>query len=297
MNTTSWDDFRHFLAIHRTGTLSAAARVLKVDQTTVSRRLVALEESLGSRLFDRTPDGLVLTPAGARALPEAERIEECFTGLERRASGEDARLEGTVRITCVEDFAFAVLLPGLARIRTRYPNIRLEVLTGAEVFDLARREADIAIRVERPVEPELVMRKLPPMAFALYGSRAYLKRQPFKARTLQGRPLVAYEEDIALIDSDHWFVRAAAEGEVVLRTSTTLLLMSAIQADLGVAALPCFLGDREPELRRAWKEPIFNRESWLVYHGDQQQIARVRVIADAIFELTQEKAPVLRGEG
>ncbi|HET9470224.1 MAG TPA: LysR family transcriptional regulator, partial [Usitatibacter sp.] len=142
-----WDDVRVFLEIHRRGSMAGAARALKVDQTTIGRRLQAFEESLGARLFDRTPDGHSLTPAGEGILDVAERVEEGMLALERRVGGEDARIAGTARVATSDAFVHGYLADRIPWLRERHPDLEIELTTGQSFVALSRREADLAIRL------------------------------------------------------------------------------------------------------------------------------------------------------
>src|SRR5437868_4432834 len=155
----NWDDIRIFLALERSGTLLGAGKALRVNHTTVARRLVALETDLGARLFDRTPDGYVLTPLGTTILPFAQSIEEEHHALERQVTGHDARVGGVVRIATTETFAAMFFVPKiLGELRARHPDIYVEVVSTASAFDLPRRQADLAIRMTRPTQQGLVVK-------------------------------------------------------------------------------------------------------------------------------------------
>src|SRR5262245_7864341 len=156
----NWDDLRYILAIAQTRTLSAAARLLRVDHTTVARRLIAIERALKTRLFERTRDGLQPTAAGERAIERAREIEERTVALEREVTGQDARPEGLVRLTALDAFFDGFLIPLLGPFYDRYPKIELTLISTMRVLDLTRREADVAIRFSKPKDPKLVARRL-----------------------------------------------------------------------------------------------------------------------------------------
>jgi len=167
---TDWRDLRFFLELARTGTLAAAGRKLGVDNTTVGRRLSALERDLGSKLFSRTPDGLVLTAAGEAIRTAGEEMEQAVLRGEQRVLGSDRKLSGLVRVATTEMLGELAVLPALRSVHERHPQIRVEVLTGAGRLDIARREADVALRYGRPESGELVARRAGTMAFAPYAS-------------------------------------------------------------------------------------------------------------------------------
>jgi DNA-binding transcriptional LysR family regulator len=169
-----WDDLRTFLAISRHGTLSAAARVLKVSQTTMGRRLDRLHDRASATLLKRTPTGFQLTPTGAAILGEVERMEDAALSLERTITGEDRRLEGLVRVTTVDSLAAHLLTPAWAELQARHPGIVVEIITDTRSLSLARREADIAVRLGRFDAHETVVRKIGEMAFAVHAAPAYI---------------------------------------------------------------------------------------------------------------------------
>ena len=155
----NWDDIRVFLAVRRAGTLRGASRELGVDQTTVGRRLAALESGLGVTLFLRSPGGYALTGEGERALAAAERMERLAVSLERQAAGADARIDGEVRVTTTDALAVDFVIPAIERLRASHPGVRVILGTTTRLLDLGRREADIAVRTSRPTQPSLIVRK------------------------------------------------------------------------------------------------------------------------------------------
>lgn len=295
-----WDDLRHFLAVAREGTLAGAARELGVDASTVGRRLAALEAVLEARLFDRTPGGLVLTDAGRGIRAAVEDMETAALAVERRASGEDARLEGVVRITLTEAFAVDILLPGFAPFRERHPGIEVRFLTDYGSLDLTRREADIAIRLTRPRDSALVARKVGEIALAPYASETYLAQRglPELARGLAGHDAIGYAEAAAKWPEARWLAESAPGARVAVRCNSVLSVVAATAAGLGVGVMPCLSGDREPGLRRV--APVVDalrRDIWLVVHPDLQQNARVRATLQFLAELIHRERPLLSGQG
>src|SRR2546428_1871734 len=171
-----WDAVRFFLELARAKTLARAARRLRVDYTTVGRRVSAFERELGAKLFERTPDGFVLTDAGESIRAAAEQMEQSAVDVEQRALGADRRLSGTVRVAAAESAGHAVVLPAMRDLHQRHPEIRLHLQTGLARLDIARREADLALRFAPPESGDLRIRRLTSMGFALYASEDYLAR-------------------------------------------------------------------------------------------------------------------------
>jgi len=189
-----WNDARYFLAISRLGSLSAAARHLRVQQSTVGRRLAALEAALAARLFERTPDGYVPTGAGEALVQRAERIEAEALAAERELAGREGRVAGSVRVTAPQAFGFGFVVPLLAKLHAEQPDVLVELVADNSALNLSRREADLALRIGRPLQPHLVMRKLSDIADGLYASRAYLERHgPVRADDLSRHAYVNFD--------------------------------------------------------------------------------------------------------
>ena len=297
-----WSDLRHFLEVHRSGTLSGAARALGVNQTTVGRRLAVLEQALGARLFDRTPDGFVLTTAGERILGAVEKVEEASLLVERQAGGEDARLEGNVRVATSEAFATGFLLDRLGEFSELHPGITLELAVGQPSVDLSRREADLAVRFRyggmAPAQPNLLAKKLGRMAFALYGSTSHLERHgtPRRADDLAGRRVLVYDDDLPAIPGVAWLREHGAAARVIARCGSILALFSAARGGAGLAVLPCFLGARESSLRRIEPPTTLDwADMWLVVHPDLRSVARIRAVMDWIVATTEQAAAAFTG--
>lgn len=295
-----WNDLRFFLAVQRAGNLSAAARQLRVNQTTVGRRLEALEASLGSRLFERHPTGFVLTPAGEGVREVAERMEGEALALERRAAGEDARLEGLVRLTTLESLGGHFLAPRLAAFHARYPGIRLELVTDSRSLSLTRHEADVALRLARPVQEGLFSRRVGLMGFGVYAAPDYLERAgaPRHPRELAGHARVGLDESLSHVPDALWLAEHGGDSPLVFRSNSVLSLLNAVRGGLGVGVFPCYLAEGDARLRRLFgPEQVVSRELWLAVHADLRRTGRVRVLMDFLVELFRKQAPLLAGTG
>jgi DNA-binding transcriptional LysR family regulator len=292
-----WSDLRFFLAVARQGTLSGAARVLRVDQSTVSRRLAALEEALGARLVERTPTGYLLTAIGQGVRSSAERIEAEAIDLERRVSGHDVRLEGVVRVTAAETFGSRFISPLLVEFRRRNPGIELEMITDARLLSLARREAELAIRMTRPDGNELFVRRLGTMRYALYASPDYLARfgEPDLATGLAGHEVIEYLEETDVVEM-RWVRRIAPQARRGLRSTALQAHLAMVLDGGGIGVLPCFLGDGEPGLRRL-TDPLEGAERglWMAIHRDLRNVPRIRAVADFLAGEIRRRQPALEG--
>ncbi len=297
-----WSDFRHFLAVSRVGSLSGAARELSVNQSTVGRRLLALEASAGVRLFDRTPDGYVLTAAGETIRSEVERLEAGFLAVERKLSGGDARVSGVVRLATTEFIAAVFVTPNVARLKSIYPELSLAVSTGSPAVDLSRREADLAVRIgPPPKQPNLVVGNVGELQSGLYAAPAYLaahRGTPIR-RGLRGHSIVGFTGPLARAEIGRWLDAQASEAEVVFRAGTVRVIHDAVLAGLGIGALPGALaGSGLTRIRRA---SGLSSQVWTVVHEDLNRSARVRAVLEfmrnVIGRSEWTKPPRTRGEG
>jgi DNA-binding transcriptional LysR family regulator len=294
-----WNDHRLVLAIARAGSLTAAARALRLDHSTVFRRLAALEAALGLKLFEREAGGAYApTEAGARAAAAAERMEDAALGLARDLEGQDRRLSGRLRITCSETLAYRLLTPWLARFRTTHPGIVVELVVDSRVLNLSRREADVALRVARPREGDLWGRKLADVAWTAYGAAEALATPLASPAELARHPLIGWEEATQGVNAARWLAEAAPAEAVVYRSGSLVNQMVAARAGIGLALLPCYLGDPEPGLRRALAEPIeaLSRELWIVTHQDLRHTARIRAFFDTVAEGVETARALIEGQ-
>jgi DNA-binding transcriptional LysR family regulator len=292
-----WDDFRVFLSVARAGTLSAAARLLQVDQSTISRRLAALEETAGARLFDRTPKGYVLTVAGDAVRSRVEELESQALAIERQLLGRDSQPTGQVRLAASDSFAAWFLVPRLAPLYTRYPGIRLELVTGNQPVNLARREADISLRLSKPAEPNLIARRLGQAAWSVYASSGYLSRygKPSLRGRLRGQRVVGLASELRGTVGARWLAKQGSLAVVSLTCNSLLSQAAAVVAGIGMSPLPCLFGDREPNLERVIPRTIGHHDLWLVVHPDLKSNARVRAVMDYLTELVVSETALLSG--
>lgn len=291
-----WNDLRYFLAVRRAGTLAGAARALKVEHSTVSRRLTALEEALGVKLFLRGPDGFTSTPAGDEIAPLAESIEAAIDGINRRVAGGDERIEGTVRLTTSEGMT-GFLVKRLGRLRECHPQLLVEVLSGNQSLDLARGEADLAVRLMPTPDPDLVVRKLGECGWGLYAAQGYVRRRgtPPQPDTLTGHDVIAFDDTMAGVPGARWLQAHGAGANVVLRGNSLISVLNACVVGMGIGVLPCFLAASEPTLERLSPAVLGTRDVWLVVHPDRARVARVRVVMDFVAGVMTDEAALLHG--
>ncbi len=283
-----WNDLRHFLAVARTGSTLAAARQLGVNQTTCARRLQALEEALGQRLFDRIQGGRMLTEQGEALLAAAEAVEAAARAFGEQAAATRRGLAGRLRVTCSETVANVAVIPALAQFNQIYPEIEVDVITGDRYLDLLAGEAEIAIRAKANTlpsfEPGLVVRKLMDTGWALYCSPAYVERHGRCAGfdDLAGHVMIGGSGELA----EPWFrlVEDNAVGaEVRSRASTLSNLITATKAGLGIAPLPLEAAENDPGLIRCGGLlDDFHATIWLVAPERLRDQPRVRAFMDFV---------------
>ncbi len=280
-----WSDLRVLTTVHRTGSLSAAAGVLRIDQTTVGRRLSALEAALGARLFHRGRDGLRITRAGDEVLAFAGRMEEEALALERAVQGRDRAASGPVRLTTLESFGSRFLAPRLGALRAKHPGVVLDVHTDNRSLSLTRREADLAVRYRRPEQPGLLARRVGALAYAAYASPAYLAAagRPRRPADLARHAVLGYDDELAANPEARWLASLVGPAGVAGRSNSVGALAAAAAAGAGIAALPCFVGDADAGLERVLP-PAVTRDVWLVVHPELRDVGRVRAVMEFVSE-------------
>lgn len=294
-STFDWDDMRVVLAVACEGSLSGAARRLHVTHSTVFRRLAGIEQTLGSRLFERFRDGYVATAAGEAAIALAERLEDELTALERRLSGQDTRPSGAVRIATA-DTIVPLVSRHLPEFRVAYPEIVPEIAISNAMANLTRREADIAIRpVPEPPE-HLIGRRIADIAHAVYASSEYLIRN--RSSDPRDEDWIWLEDAEAPTVIGRWLRQNVPPNRVVLTVNALFALHHAVRTGLGLAILPCYIGDSDRTLRRfVGRTPETPRSAlWLLTHVDLRRTARIRVAMDFFAAVLSRDRTLFEGE-
>jgi DNA-binding transcriptional LysR family regulator len=284
-----WSDVQVFLAVVRAGTVRAAAATMKVDASTVSRRIAALEQSAGVRLFHRTSAGLRLTPAGKAMLESSERVNDELEQLARRMVAHDGRLGGLVRVTFPGSFT-ALVHRAVAPFVRRHPETELELLTLDALVDIDGRQTDVAIRVAARPPEHLVGRRVAALAAAVYASHGYLQANDAPLESPR-HVWIDWDRRLASKPAFAWLQQRVPERRIVARGLSTADVLCGVVAGTGVGALPCIVGDAEPSLVRLLDAPQEAWSSvWLLTHADLKPAARVRaVIAHLTAELRTER--------
>lgn len=294
----SLDDLRLFLAIARSGSLAGAARILRVNHSTVFRRLKVLEAGLDARLFDRLPEGYVLTEAGEALRRHAERIEDEAQAIERQLSGQDVRLSGKLRLTTTDTLAGAFLAPILQAFHVSHPGVELDLLVTGSFLDLARRDADIAIRPTANPPDDLIGRRLGTIRWGVYGSPEYLQAHaPLADVTVAGdHRFIGGNDLIAHLASMRWLNAHVPPAAVVLRTNSIVAALHAARSGMGLAVLPHYMAGRDRSLRCVLAiGPEVATDLWLLVHPDLRRNARVQAFMSFIVTAMQGYRAELEG--
>lgn len=274
-----WGDLRHFLAVARTGSTLAAARELGVNQTTCARRITALEEGLGLTLFERGREGYRLIEHGRSLLPAAERVEAEIKAFMDQAAGDGRRLSGTIRVTTNEPLANIVVARAVSDFRSSYPSVRIELLIGDERLDIARGEAEVALRVgTKPTDPMLIARQVGVAGWAAYCSRSYAEQygRPGSVADLHGHALVSMDRPHA-----DWLLFAdIPDAKAVCRSNSIPNLNAMLKAGLGIGGLPFIVGELEPDLVRCFPVSSMAPPVWLVFHERHRSEPHIRSFLD-----------------
>ncbi|HEX3139567.1 MAG TPA: LysR family transcriptional regulator [Rhizobacter sp.] len=288
----NWDDLRYFLRAAQAKTLAGAARALNVEHTTVGRRLTTLERSLGAALFLRGPEGLSLTPLGERVSPLVLDLEHEVQAIMELAATQIER----VRLAVPSGFT-NFFTPRIAQLRQAHPRLSLELLSGARMVDLKLGEADLAVRVGRIDNEDLVARKLAEVGWSLYASPAYLARRPAHAdpTNLAGHEVIGYGVGLSSVTAAKWLNDHVANATIVLRANDSVGMLEATMSGVGLALLPCYLGDPEPRLIRLTPDVLATRNVSLVYRREARLAGPVRAVIGFVVDAMLEHERLLSG--
>lgn len=285
-----WDDLRVFLAVSRSESLSAAGKRLKIDPATVGRRIARLEQDTGARLFTRSPQGYALTDEGARLIPHAEQAERAALGATEGLSGPGG-LTGLVRLGAPDGCANYLLPQVLARICDANPGLEVQIVALPRVFNLSKREADMAIAVSRPEAGRLTVQKLTDYRLHLAASRDYLDRSPpiRRLEDLQGHRIIGYIPDM-IFDKELDYLGEIGLAEVgatvaPLASNSVSVQLNWLRHGAGIGVVHDFALPAAPELRRILPDRIsLTRAFWLIRHADDGRVGRLNRFADLLVQ-------------
>ncbi len=286
-----WNDLKAFLAVARGGSTLAASKSLGVNQTTVARRVEGLEADLKLKLFERGQSGSRLTEAGRDLLAEGEKVERAAQVFESRAKAHQRGMAGSIRITCIEIVANMTVTPAIAEFRRAHPEVQIDLMVTDQALDMEAGEADLAIRVDQTLRSSnLVARKLVDYQFALFCSRDYAERMgvPATPAELADHDLIGGDAGLDNIPAMRWMVEQSGGKAPVTRSNSMSNLVHVVNAGLGIAPLPCIVGDADPRLVRC-SEIIAPAmvTSWIVTRRELKDTPRVRALIDFLVPYIQ----------
>jgi len=284
----NWDDLRLFLAATRDRSFVAAGRRMQIDQTTVARRLSALEQAVGAQLFHRSPRGIMPTEAGASLVTHAEKMETEVLAASARLEEREGQITGTVRLATPEAFGTFLVAPNATQLHERHPDLQLELVPESRAVSLSSREADLAVALNRPPRGRLVAWKLIDYRLGLYASAAYLSgHAPITDLSVaRAHPFVWYIDEMIDIPELRYFDQIVAGSVTAFRSSSIAAQHEAVANGLGLGILHAFAADADPRLVRVLPRTVqVTRGYWLLVHKDQQRLPRVRAVIDFLTEL------------
>lgn len=288
MHSDNWDDLRYFLALCREKSATGAARALGVNHTTVARRIRTFETRLGTRLFETSRDGYEMTQAAEDLYAHALQVEAITQSIDREIVGQDAELKGPLKLTVAHDVAERLVIPWMAEFASAYPGIDIDMLTTAGLVDLAAREADIALRLTAKPPEYLIGRQVLPVRHGVYGSPRYLKKRDQPARVILFRSEREFPE---------WVRQHFPDAEVSIRVDDVGTMSHAVANGMGLARMPCYIGDTEPRIRRLDVELTPSTWGiWILSHVDLRSTARVRVAREFLVDVIERQRHLVLGE-
>lgn len=288
----AWDDLLTVLAIGRSGSLAGAARELRVNHSTMFRRIAAIEEKIGVRLFERSRGGYAPTAAGEAVVRLALRIDEDVVDLERQLAGEDLRPSGTLRVTTTETL-LPWVVPICAEFERGFPEIVIELASGSSLLNLSRRDADVAIRPSAAPPENLFGRRIATIAFAVYGGPDYLAGID-AAKPWAEHDWVGLDDSLSHLRAYGWIAENVPRHRVRLSASSLAGVLHAVEAGIGLGLLPCYMAAGRDRLARVSANvPEPETDLWLLVHKDLRRVARVRAFTDFAYERLTALRPLL----
>lgn len=291
-----WDNLRVFVALAEEGSLTAAAKRLQVSHPTVARRIKALEDTVGAKLFDRLPDRFQPTETALELLHDAKEMERASQSIDRRAAGLSGSHLGTVRISVDETMA-AFVTRHLRDLRENHQCIEFEISVTHISANLSKREADLLIRFHVPDLASIVGRKLATFAYAVYGTADFARQVDGSDETLRALPWVGFDSEHSYMPGQAWQADFLGDRRPAVRTNNGIVLANAIRGGNGIGVLPCFLGDADPALARL--TPVLDAarvDHWLLVHADLRNVPRIRIVMDALARLFADCRKEIEGE-
>jgi DNA-binding transcriptional LysR family regulator len=292
----SWDDFRFVKAIAEARSLANAGAQLRINHSTVFRRLGQIEQHLGTRLFERGRAGYALTPCGAQMVSLAERMWADINDFERRVTGQDPRPSGELRITTSDSLLRHLLSEVFVAFRRAYPEIVLDIVVSNRGLDLTKREADVAVRAVYHSPEPLAGAKVAPIGWAVFGAPSLVSKPFDPVRDGRRHDWIVFADTVSIARATKWLQQHADESRIVYKNNTMVGLAEAAAAGVGLALLPCYIGTVVPGLAQLSQPlPDLESELWLITHPDLRNTARVRAFLDFCADEIAKRRHTLEG--
>lgn len=302
MQPLSWDDFRLVRAIAEQRSLNGAADSIGVNNSTVFRRLNALEDQLGVRIFERARTGYILTPSGEEMVALATRMAESIVDFERRIAGQDVRPSGDLRITTTDTIFSHLVAPIFCAFTRKYPDIRLDFVIENRTLNLSKRDADVAIRASVDPPETLVGRRIGNLNWGVFASKQFLKENnlsPANVPAFFNPPTrwIGFSDPIGGTSLAKWMTAHIRSELISVRVSAVSALVAGIEAGLGVGLIPCFIGTASEKLVHISEiRPHANYGLWVLTHPDLKKAARVRAFLDFFGTELSKRRDILEGK-
>ncbi len=293
-----WNDLRYLLAIAREGSTLAAAKALGVSQPTVQRRLAALEERIGRKLVELHPTGYRLTELGKVLFPHAVDVERAVDAFQRQVMSAGEELTGTLRVTCPEGLASRLLAPVIEAFRNKHPELRIDLIMTDRRLDLAKGEAEVALRMHEPGDVSLIARRIANSPWAIFASQSYIRRhgRPERPEDLDHHAIVEFAGELADNHAGRWLRAVAPKATIAVRGNSMLGVIAAVRSGSGLAPLPMLLGASEDGLVPVLTSiPDIDSKLYLVMHADLQHAPRVRAFCDFVVAEFARLRPLTAG--
>ena len=283
MQQVNWDNLRYVLMVAEKGSIAAAARELGVNRTTVLRRINTFQDNLNCRIFERSDSGYILTPEAEKMIDAAREVENTLFNMQRQIAGRELRLEGELRVTTTDTLVVALIGPHLASFHCKHPHIVVDVVMTNNILDLARRDADIAIRPTRSLEPPLVGRQVADVHFSIYASPSYFEFT--QGLNLVEHQWIGFDTSLQSTLPGRWLEASIPRENICLRADSFIALKVAAENGMGLTLLPHYLGDSSDLLQRH-PTPITELTTglWLLTHPDLTRSAKVNAFMDHFAE-------------
>lgn len=285
MNSMNWDGFRYFIAAAEAGSLSAAANILSSNQSTVGRHIDALESVLGIKLFQRSVKGLSLTEEGQAIYEQSLTMKNTVVKIQRVVQGGEATARGTVRLSLPEGLGLEVLIPALDDFYQQYPEVKLVFNVSATTANLTQGEADVAVRLFRPEESDLIVKYLGEMKLGLYASQSYEKNHglPKQLKDVRQHKVITYGDHLSILPENQWLLNHSDEAKRILCSDSTATRFKAAVSGIGISIQPEVLAKTSPNLIHLFHSvKLPAHKVWLVYHKDVRHMSRIRAVVDFI---------------